>query len=436
MSESRLKESFRALRYRNYRLFFIGQLTSLVGTWMQTVAQSWLVYRLTGSAALLGIVGFASQVPVLILAPIGGAVADTYPRRRSMLAIQTSAMLLAFPLAALTFLNRIQVWHVVVLGVLLGVVTAFDIPVRQSFFGEMVAREDLINAIALNSSMTNAARVIGPAVAGILVAVVGEGWCFLINGLSYLAVIIGLLFITAGKQAPHETQGSHAQAILEGFRFVLHTQPIRALLVLLGVVSFMGMPYSVLMPIFADHILNGGAKGLGILMGFSGLGALLGAVILAGRKGVRGLGTWVMFASAGFGTSLILFALSRRFWLSTLLLLPVGFGMMVQLASSNTLIQSMVPDRLRGRVMAVYSMMFMGMAPFGALFAGVLANHLGAPLTVAIGGAVCIGAAGIFRSQLPRLRAEGRELILAQVTAAAGPANTEAPAVASVIHRS
>jgi MFS family permease len=391
---------------------------------MQTVAQSWLVYRLTGSATLLGIVGFAAQFPVLILAPIGGAVADTYPRRRLMLAIQTSAMLLAFPLAALTLLNRIQVWHIMVLAVLLGFVNAFDIPVRQSFIAEMVDREDLINAIALNSSMTNGARVIGPAIAGILVSVVGEGWCFLINGLSYLAVIIGVLFITAGRQAPHENHVSHVQTILEGFRFVLNTQPVRTLLVLLGVVSFMGMPYSVLMPIFADHILNGGASGLGILMGFSGLGALMGAITLAGRQGVRGLGTWVMFASGGFGVSLILFSISRLFWLSALLLLPVGFGMMVQLASSNTLIQSMVPDRLRGRVMAVYSMMFMGMAPFGALFAGVLANRLGAPITVALGGSVCILGALVFRSQLPQLRAEGRQLILAQLNE---PANNEAP---------
>src|SRR5215470_6433911 len=235
MAESRLKSSLRALRNRNYRLFFAGQLTSLVGTWMQTVAQSWLVYRLTGSATLLGIVGFAAQFPVLILAPIAGAVADTYPRRRSMLTIQTAAMLLAFPLAALTLLNRIQVWHIMVLAVLLGIVNAFDIPVRQSFIAEMVGREDLINAIALNSSMTNGARVIGPAIAGILVSVVGEGWCFLINGLSYLAVIIGLLFITAGKHPPHEKHVSHAETILEGFRFVLNTQPVRTLLALLGV---------------------------------------------------------------------------------------------------------------------------------------------------------------------------------------------------------
>jgi MFS family permease len=431
MAQSRVKASLRAFRHRDFRLFFAGQLTSLVGTWMQTVAQSWLVYRLTGSATLLGIVGFSSQFPVLILAPIAGAVADRYPRRRSMLAIQTAAMLLAFPLAALTLSNRIQVWHIIVLAVLLGIVNAFDIPVRQSFVAEMVGRDDLINAIALNSSMMNGARIIGPAIAGVVVAAVGEGWCFLLNGLSYLAVIIGLLFITSGKQVPHEDQGSHLEAILEGFRFVVHTQPVRTLLMLIGVVSLMGMPYSVLMPIFADHILNGGAKALGVLMGFSGVGALLGAVTLAGRQGLRGLGTWVMLACGGFGMSLILFSLSRTFWLSTVLLVPVGFCMMVQLASSNTLVQSMVPDRLRGRVMAVYSMMFMGLAPFGALFAGVLANHLGAPLTVATGGAACIVGAVVFRSQLPKVRAEGRQLILAQMMAAGEGADNQAPNVSS-----
>src|SRR2546425_4970617 len=316
MAQSRLQTSLRAFRYRNFRLFFAGQLTSLVGTWMQTVAQSWLVYRLTGSAALLGLVGFASQFPIFLLSPVAGAIADTYPRRRTMIVIQTLMMLLAFPLAALTLSNRIQVWHIMVLAVLLGFVNAFDIPVRQSFIAEMVAREDLINAIALNSSMMNGARVIGPAVAGIVVAAVGEGWCFLINGLSYLAVIVGLLFITAGNQPPQEERGSYMEAILEGFRFVLHTRPVRMLLMLIGVVSLMGMPYSVLMPIFADQILNGGAKGLGILMGFSGIGALLGAVTLAGRAGVRGLGTWVMRACGGFGGGPVLFFLSRTFWLS------------------------------------------------------------------------------------------------------------------------
>jgi MFS family permease len=429
--QSRLKASLRAFRHRDYRLFFAGQLTSLVGTWMQTVAQSWLVYRLTGSATLLGVVGFASQFPIFLLSPVAGAVADTYPRRRTMIVIQTLMMLLAFPLAALTLMNRIEVWHVMVLASLLGFVNAFDIPVRQSFIAEMVGREDLINAIALNSSMMNSARIIGPAVAGILVSIVGEGWCFLLNGLSYVAVIVGLIFIRAGNTAPHEHQGSHKQAILEGFRFAQETRPVRALLILLGVVSLMGMPYSVLMPIFAEDVLNGGPKGLGLLMGAAGIGALLGAVTLAGRQGVRGLGNWVMLACGGFGASLILFSMSRKFWLSMLVLVPVGFSMMVQMASSNTLIQSMVPDRLRGRVMALYSMMFVGMAPFGALLAGLLANVMGAPLTVATGGVVCIAGAAVFRAHLPKIRAEGRQLILAQMMAAGEPADNEAPNISS-----
>jgi MFS family permease len=384
---------------------------------MQTIAQSWLVYRLTGSATLLGLVGFASQFPIFVLAPVAGAVADSQPRRRSMIVIQTLMMFQAFPLAFLTFAGRIQVWHVMILATLLGVVSAFDIPVRQAFVTEMVGREDLINAIALNSSMMNGARIIGPAAAGIVVSLVGEAWCFLLNGLSYLAVIVGLIFITSGNGRPHEHEGSHIEAILEGFRFVWHTRPVSALLLLLGVSSLMGMPYSVLMPIFADDVLHGGARALGILMGFSGVGALIGAATLAGRQGVRGLGRWVMLACAGFGASLILFSLSRKFWLSTLLLLPVGFSLMVQLASSNTLIQSMVPDRLRGRVMAVYSMMFVGMAPFGALLSGLLAQFFSAPTAVALGGVVCLIGAGIFRSHLPTVRAESRELILAQIAA-------------------
>jgi MFS family permease len=423
MTSTRLQSSLRAFRHRNYRLFFAGQLTSLVGTWMQTVAQSWLVYKLTGSATLLGLVGFASQFPIFVLSPVAGAVADSQPRRRSMIVIQTLMMLQAFPLAFLTFTGRIQVWHVMILATLLGVVSAFDIPVRQAFVAEMVGREDLINAIALNSLMMNGARIIGPAAAGIVVSLVGEAWCFLLNGLSYLAVIVGLIFITSGNTRPHEHEGSHIEAILEGFRFVWRTRPVKALLLLLGVSSLMGMPYTVLMPIFADDVLHGGARALGILMGFSGVGALIGAATLAGRQGIRGLGRWVMLACAGFGASLILFSLSRKFWLSTLLLLPVGFSLMVQLASSNTLIQSMVPDRLRGRVMAVYSMMFVGMAPFGALLSGLLAHFLSAPATVALGGVVCLIGAGIFRSHLPKVRAEGRQLILAQMMPAGEPAD-------------
>jgi len=398
---------------------------------MQSIAQSWLVYRLTGSATLLGIVGFASQFPVFVLAPVGGAVADSYPRRHALIATQTAAMLLAFPLAALTLTNRIQVWHLIVFAALLGAISAFDVPIRQAFVVEMVGRDDLMNAIALNSSMMNGARIIGPAVAGVLVAAVGEGWCFLLNGVSFIAVIVGLILMNVGNRPPGEHRGSRVSAIIEGFHFVLRTRPIRDLLILLGLMSVMGMPYTVLMPIFADEIFNGGAKGLGLLMGSSGIGALAGALLLAGRQNVRGLGKWVMLSCGGFGVSLVLFALSRNFWISTLLLLPVGFTMMVQMASSNTLIQSMVPDQLRGRVMAVYSMMFMGMSPVGALLAGLLAHRLGAPLTVAAGGVVCVAGALVFRSRLPRIRTEGRQLILAQTMAAGEPADTEASDVTS-----
>lgn len=380
---------------------------------MQSVAQSWLVYRLTGSAILLGFIGFSSQIPVFLLAPIGGAVADRRNRHRIIIITQTSMMLLAFVLAGLTLTNHIRVPYLFVLAALLGVANAFDIPARQAFVVDMVGKEDLINAIALNSSMVNGARVIGPAVAGILVASIGEGWCFFANGVSYIAVIVGLLLMKMKRQARALQPKSALANIIEGFRFVGRTGPVRALLLLLGLVSLMGMPYAVLMPIFADQILHGGASGLGLLMGASGVGALIGALSLAARRGLSGLGRWVAFSATGFGASLILFSLSRSFWLSAALLLPAGFSMMVEMASSNTLIQAMVPDELRGRVMAVYSMMFMGMAPIGALLAGVLANHLGAPNTVMMGGVVCIGGGLIFGLRLPALREEGRRIIIA-----------------------
>ncbi len=425
MAESRLRMTLRAFRHRNYRLYFFGQIISLTGTWMQSVAQSWLVYRLTGSASMLGIVGFASQFPVFLLAPVGGSFADSHPRRRSLIVVQVSAMILAVLLAALTFTNRIESWHIVLFASLLGVVSAFDIPIRQSFVVEMVGRDDLMNAIALNSSMMNGARIIGPAVAGVLVAAVGEAWCFLLNAISFLAVIVCLMMITVGNQPPAEHPGARLDAIIEGFRFVLRTRPIRALLILLGVVSLVGWPYQVLMPIFAAQILNGGPRGLGLLMGSSGIGALIGALLLAGRQGVRGLGDWVMLSCAGLGVSLVFFAFSRNFWVSMLLLLPVGFCGMVQMASSNTLIQAMVLDQFRGRVMAVYSMMFMGMSPIGALIAGLLANSLGAPLAIAAGAVICVVGALIFRSRLPHIRTEGRRLILAQTVAAGQPADSE-----------
>ncbi len=412
--------TLRALRHRNFQLFFSGQLISLIGTWMQTVAQAWLVYRLTNSALLLGSVGFASQIPVFLVAPFGGITADRVNRQRLVIATQTAAMILAGILAFLTLSGRVHVWHIFVLAALLGVVNAFDIPGRQSFLVDMVGKEDLMNAIALNSSMFNGARVIGPAVAGILVAKIGEGWCFAANALSYIAVIVGLSLMRV-HCAPRSSQHSPLEDIIEGFRWVNQTKVIRALLLLLGLVSLVGMPYTVLMPIFADKILHGGARGLGILMGATGVGALFGALTLAAKTGVQGLGRWVTFACASFGVSLFLFSFSTHFWLSATLLLPAGYSMMLQMACSNTLVQTMVPDHLRGRVMSVYSMMFMGMAPFGAFFGGALAHRIGAPITVAIGSVACVLGAIWFGRSLPAMRIEARRLIVAQGLAGGEP---------------
>ena len=411
---SRFATAVRALRHRNFQLFFAGQMISLIGTWMQTVAQSWLVYRITGSTLLLGTVGFASQIPVFLIAPIGGTVADRSNRHRVVIATQSASMVLAFLLAVLTLTHRIQVWQIMVLAAGLGVVNAFDIPARQAFLMDMVGREDLMNAIALNSSMFNGARIIGPAVAGILVAWVGEGWCFFANSVSYIAVIAGLLMMKLPPPVNLANAGSPVEHILEGFRFVARAAPLRSLLLLLGLVSLVGTPYSVLMPVFANQILHGGAKELGWLMGATGVGALLGALSLATRAGLKGLGKVIALCAGGFGVSLILFAASKIFWLSLVLLLPVGFTMMVQMASTNTLLQSMVPGEMRGRVVALYTMMFMGVAPFGAFFAGAMAHRIGAPWTVAIGGVACIAGAIVFAMVLPTFRTEARELILAQ----------------------
>ncbi len=410
--QKELPSLLRALRHRNFQLFFGGQLISLTGTWMQSVAQSWLVYRLTGSAVLLGLVGFSSQIPVFLLAPLGGVVADRVNRHRILLVTQTVAMILAFVLSALTLFHRVQVPHLFVLAALLGITNAFDIPARQAFVVDMVGKEDLINAIALNSSMVNGARIIGPAVAGLLVAAVGEGWCFLINAASYVAVIAGLLAMKVPARRRLSQHRSTLAHIVEGFRYAGKKAPIRALLLLLGLVSLMGMPYAVLMPLFADQVLHGGPGGLGILMGASGTGALIGALTLASRRSLRGLGRWVAVSAAGFGFCLMLFSASRHFFLSAALLVPVGFFFMLEMSASNTLIQSMVTDELRGRVMAVYSMMFMGLAPVGAVLAGILAERIGAPLTVAMGGAVCILGGVLFALRLPRLRDEARHLIV------------------------
>ena len=421
-SRSRLQDMVRSLRHRNFQLFFSGQLISLVGTWMDTVAESWLVYRLSHSSLLLGVAAFAGQIPIFLLAPLGGVVADHVNRRKVVIATQAWSMVLASCLAFLTLTNRITVIEVIALASLMGVVNAFDIPARQAFLVEMVGREDLMNAIALNSSMFNGARVIGPSIAGLLVASIGEGWCFFANAVSYIAVIVGLLMMRIEKAHVPRRTGSPLEHILEGFHFVSNTAPIRAILLLVGLVSVVGMPYSVLMPVFAQKILHGNARTLGILMGATGIGALCGALTLASRKGVHGLGKYIFLTCGGFGAFLILFSFSRWYLLSVILLVPVGYCMMLQMAVSNTLIQAMVPDDLRGRTMAAYSMVFMGMAPIGALLAGVAADHISAPDTVAAGGAVAILGAVAFARHLPKIRVEARRLIVAQGMAAGEPA--------------
>jgi MFS family permease len=411
----------RSLRHRNYRLFFTGQLISLIGTWMDTVAEAWLVYRLSHSALLLGLAAFASQIPVFLFAPLGGVLADRYDRRKILLWTQALSGVQAMILAILTLTHHVTIWQVIVLAAGLGLVNAVDMPTRQAFVVDMVKRDDLMNAIALNSSMFNGARVVGPAVAGLVVAAVGEGWCFFANAVSYIAVITGLAMMTTREYVRREQVKSAVHEIMEGFRFVLHERPVRALLMLLGVVSLFGMSYSVLMPIFADQVLHAGPRGLGLLMGSAGVGALCGAVTLAMKQETHGLGQWVSLGATGFGTALILFGQSRWLWLSCLVLLGAGYAMMVQMSSSNTLIQSMVPDRLRGRVMAIYAATFMGMAPVGALVSGTLAHRIGAPYAVGLGGVMCIAAGGAFAVARPALRPLARRLIVAQQAEAASP---------------
>jgi MFS family permease len=406
--------TFRALKHRNFQLFFGGQIISLIGTWMQTVAEAWLLYRLTGSPVLLGVLGFVGQIPIFLLSPLAGLAADRWPRQRVVIATQASSMLLAFTLAALTLTGRIQVWEIIALATLLGTVNAFDVPARQSFLIEMVGRDDLLNAIALNSSMFNGARVAGPAIAGILVALVGEGWCFLLNGVSYLAVIAGLFMMRIEKSQAVHDGAAPLDKLREGFRFARHTKPIRALLVLLGVVSFMALPFAVLMPIFAVRILHGGASAYGTLMGAVGVGAMFGALAIAMRAQLRGLGNVVAYSATGLGVSLLLFSASRWYWISFAMLVSCGFTMMMQFTATNTLIQAMVPDQLRGRVMSLYSMMFLGMSPIGSLLAGTLADRIGAPVTVAIGGlASCLGGLA-FARKWPSMRRPARDLISAQ----------------------
>jgi MFS family permease len=420
----------RALRYRNYRLFFGGQIVSLVGTWITTTATSWLVYRLTGSALLLGVVGFAGQIPSFLLGPFAGPIVDRWDRHRLIVLTQTISMLQSFALAALTLTGRITILDVILLNAVQGVVNAFDMPARQSFLVELVEqKEDLANAIALNSSMVNAARLVGPSVAGLIIAAAGEGWCFLLDGFSYLAVLVALLAMRlspkAARQGARPPFGEHFR---EGLNYAFGFPPIRMIIILLAIVSLVGVPYSVLMPVFAKTVFNGGPHTLGLLMTASGAGALTGALWLAGRRSVVGLGRLIPTATTIFGLGLIAFSFVHVIWLAVPCLMAAGFGFMVQMASSNTLIQTIVDDEKRGRVMSFYMMAFLGTAPFGSLIAGTLSARLGAPHTLLIGGVGCLAGAFWFWRNLPALRVAVRPIyvrlgILPEVASGLGNAS-------------
>jgi MFS family permease len=406
----RLREIGRSLAHRNFRLFFVGQSVSLLGTWMQQTAMTWLVYRLTqeqglDSALLLGVTGFAGQIPVLLLGPFAGVYSDRWHRHRIVIATQTLSMLQAFLLWILTLAGVITVWQLIVLSLLLGCVNAFDMPTRQAFMTEMLdTTEDLANAIALNSSMVNGARLIGPSIAGIVISLVGEATCFLLNGISFLGVIAALLAMKIPRKSRDGLPSSVIHGLKEGFRYAFGFPPVRALLLLVALIGLVGMPYVVLMPIFAGEILHGGPATLGILVGSSGVGALTGSLYLASRRTIVGLGRWITAMTATFGIGLIAFSFSQSVWLSMAFLVVMGFAVIVQLASCNTILQTIVEEQQRGRVMSLYTTAFLGMSPLGSLVAGGLASAIGAPNTLRLGGVCCILGAIAFASQLPMLR--------------------------------
>src|SRR5277367_5661378 len=394
------------MQHRNFQLFIGGQLVSLIGTWMQTTAQLWLVYKLTNSAALLGIYGFANQIPILLLASVGGYVGDRYNRLYGVIVTQTVSMILAFVLAGLQLTHMLREWEIILIAFLVGIVNAFDVPIRQSLFVQMVGKEDLPNAIALNSSIFNGARVVGPAIAGFALAWKGPVWCFFLNGVSFLAVIGALLAMRISKRESKKEAGSPFQSLLQGFRFAMSDLPIRSTLLLLSMLSFLGLQYSVFLPIFANDILHRGAKGFGLLMSAAGVGAVIGALHFAARTSYKGLARWIAATSTTCAVGLVIFSQSRFFWLSMAVLLVVGFCATVQMAATNTTLQNRVPDQLRGRIMAVYATMFMGVQPIGSLIAGGVATRIGAPYTLAVFGTLCFlgSIVFIFRVVMPLQR--------------------------------
>jgi MFS family permease len=401
----RLASAVRALRHRNFRLFTMGQSLSLIGTWMQQVAVAWLVYRTTQSAFMLGLVGFVAQGPGFFIAPFAGVLADRFSKHRIVIATQAVMMVQALAMGALVLSGHVTIGWILLLMAALGVASGFDIPTRQSFLIEMVDdRRDLPNAIALNSSIFNAARLVGPAVAGFAIAAVGEGWVIVLNGASYIFVLAGLLAMRVPQRQGARPAGAVLRNMGEGFRYAFGFRPIRAILLLVATVSLLGVPFTVLLPVIADDVLGGGPRTLGLLMAATGLGALAGALVLASRSTVRGLGRVIVYAAMLFGASLVLLAFADSLLLALPLLGLAGFGMMTQMASSNTVLQTVVDDDKRGRVMSFYTMAFIGMAPLGSLVTGTIADRFGAPVAIAFGGSACIVAAAFFGRRLPALR--------------------------------
>ncbi len=404
-----LSHAWRALRHRNFRLFFAGQSISLIGTWMTRIATSWLVYRLTKSALLLGTVGFAGQIPTFLFAPFAGVLVDRLDRRKVLVWTQSLAMVQSLALAWLTLSHRITITEILALSVMQGIINAFDMPGRQSFMVKMVeSREDLSNAIAINSSMVNTARLIGPSLAGLLIAATNEGYCFLVDGISYIAVIISLLMMRLPRETEQRATTSMIAQMKEGWAYVSGFTPIRTILLLFALLSLMGWPFMVLMPIFAAKVLHGGPHTLGFLMGAVGVGSLVSALTLVIRRSVRGLTKMIPIAAAVFGIGLISFGFSRVLWLSLLMMFVTGFGMMQGMVASNTIMQTLVDEKMRGRVMSYYTMAFVGMAPFGSLLSGTLAHAIGAQHTVIVSGIACILGSLWFWSRLKAVRKEMR----------------------------
>jgi MFS family permease len=397
----------RALQHRNFRLFFGGQSISLVGTWITRVATSWLVYRLTGSELLLGVAGFAGQIPTLIITPFAGVLVDRHDRRRILLWTQAGSLVQSALLAVLTFTDIITVKQIIWLQVVQGIINSFDTPARQAFVSEMVEdRRDLPNAIALNSSMVNGTRIIGPSIGGLLIAAFGEGWCFATDAISYVAVIASIVAMRVRPRAHQEAAEMHLlEELHHGWKYVFHSIPIRSALLLVAIVSTAGTPYTVLMPAIAAQVLHGGPNTLGLLMTGTGVGALAGALYLAQRESVVGLGRIIMWASAVFGIGLVVFSLTTSLWPAFLVLAVAGCGFMIQLAATNTILQTIVEERLRGRVMSFYTMAFFGTVPIGSLLGGIMADHYGATRTVLVSGIICLAGSAWFAYKLPAIRA-------------------------------